>query len=247
MRGTKGLRLIGLVGFAVLLSTPIGAFTTKESRHALDGLVLVRPELRTPQTPVDLDDLRPGQPGGAGLRAFRAEHGAPWSARLDQRRNVLTLLHGGAIPFLPGNANALRWEDFGASCRDASCIPVATIEALTRRFLDRYRTLIGIDPGELVLEESSVGPVEHMVYATYRQVVNGVPVEGAALRFAINRGNLLQVSTSRIAPVRIGTTPALDANAATARLAGYSAASRTRRTASSTPDRSCWSRSPPRA
>ena len=40
----------------------------------------------------------------AGLRAFRAEHGRQWSARLDARRNVVTLLHGGAIPFLPGPA-----------------------------------------------------------------------------------------------------------------------------------------------
>ena len=170
---------------------------------------------------MDLDDLRPGQAGTAGLRAFRTEHGALWSARLDKRRNVLTLLYGGAIPFIPGNANTLRWEDFGSSCRDATCLPVATIETLTRSFLDRYQGLIGIDPRELVLEASSVGPVAHMVYATYQQVVNGVPVEGAVLRFAINRGNLLQVSTSRLAPVRTGTTPAFEPAAAYSILGGY--------------------------
>ncbi len=196
------------------LSMPAGAFAPKEVRHRLDELVFVRPELRTPQTVVDLVDLRPGQADGPGLRAFRAENGAVWGARLDARRNVVTLLHGGAIPFLPGPANTLRWEDFGATCRDASCLPPARVGALTRGFLERYRGLLGVDPGELVLDPGSVGPAEHMFYAAYRQVVNGVPVEGAALRFNINRGNLLQVSTSRLAPVTVSTTPTLDAAAA---------------------------------
>ncbi len=221
MGRTRVVGLFGTLGIALLLSGPAGAFTPKEPRHPLDSLVLVRPALRTPQTPVDLEDLRPGQPGTAGLAAFRAEHGALWSARLDRRRNVLTLLHGGAIPFLPGSANTLRWEEFGASCHDAACIPTETVEALTRGFLGRYRGLLGVDPRELVLEESSVGPVGHMFYAVYRQVVNGIPVEGAALRFLVNRGNLLQVSTSRLAPVRSSTRPTVEPDAAISRLDEY--------------------------
>lgn len=221
MGRTRVLRLVGLLFVALLFPAPAGAFAPKEPRHALDTLVVVRPELRTPQVPVELDDLRPGQAGSAGLRAFRAEHGASWSARLDQRRNVLTLLSGGAIPFLPGPANTLRWEDLGASCRDASCLPPTTIEREARRFLERYRGLLGIDPGQLQLDPASVTPVEHMVFVSFRQAVNGVPVDGAALRFVVNRGNLLQVSTSRLAPVRTGTTPALDAAAAHSVLGAY--------------------------
>ena len=111
---------------------------------------------------LDLDDLRPGQPDAAGLRAFRTEHGNHWSARLDKRRNVITLLHAGSIPFLPGTANTLRWEDFDASCPGAACMPATTVEKLTRRFLDRHQGVLGIDPHELVLDWSSVGPVAHM-------------------------------------------------------------------------------------
>jgi hypothetical protein len=221
MGRTRVLRLVGLLFLALLFAVPAGAFAPKEPRHALDTLVFVRPELRTPQVPVELDDLRPGQAGSQGLLAFRAEHGALWGARLDARRNVLTLLSGGAIPLLPGSANALRWDDFGAPCRNASCIPPATVESLTRGFLERHRALIGIDPAQLRIEPSSISAVEHMLFATWRQEVDGVPVEGAALRFVVNRGNLLQVSTSRIAPVRIRTAPDLDAAAATARLAAY--------------------------
>src|SRR5262249_6848931 len=150
-----------------------------------------------------------------------AEHGNSWSATLDQRRNVITLLNGGAIPFIPGNANTLRWEDYGATCRDASCIPKITIGNLTRTFLDRYQGLLGIDPRELVLDTGNAGPVEHMYYATYHQVVNGIPVEGSALRFHINRGNLLQVSTARLAPVRISTIPTIETSKARSILAAY--------------------------
>lgn len=214
-------RLVIVATLAVLFPMPSGAFTEKEPRSALDDLVFVRPELRVPQTPVDLIDLRSGQQGDQGLRSFRAEHGKQWKATLDARRNVLTLLSGGAIPFMPGSANTLRWEDFGASCPDASCIPEARIEALTRGFLESYRNLLGIDPRELVLDPAGVGPVEHMFYANFRQVVNGVPVEGAALRFHINRGNLLQVSTSKLAPVTIATRPTIEISAARSAVASY--------------------------
>lgn len=218
---SRGTRLVCTLCLAVLFTAPLGAFTVKESRHAFDSLVFVRPELRTPQTPVDLDDRRPGQPGTSGLLAFRAENGALWRATLDRRRNVLTLLHGGAIPFLPGPANTLRWEDFSPSCREAACLPVKSLETLTRRFLERHQGLIGIDPRGLELVPGSAGPVSHMYFATYRQAVDGIPVEGAALRFIINRGNLVQLSTSRLAPVTISTTPAFDADGARSILSGY--------------------------
>lgn len=211
MRGSTSLRVLCVAAAALLLVTPLFALAPKERRHAFDDLVVIRPEMRAPQSPVEIDDLRPGQAGSPGLRGFRAEHGALWGATLDRRRNVVTLLRGGAIPFIPGDANTLLWDDFGATCRDASCIPSSTIESLTRRFLERYRGLLGVDPGELVLDPSRVGAVEHMFYATFRQQVNGIPVDGASLRFVINRGNLLQVSTSRLAPVTISTSPAFEA------------------------------------
>jgi len=214
-------RLLGTVGVALLLSPPVVAVTPKEPRHPLDQLVMVRPQLRVPQTPVNLDDRRPGQQSPDGLHAFRAEHGKLWSATLDKRRNVVTILNGGAIPFVPGKANGLRWEDFDPTCRDASCLPKSVVERLTRTFLDRYQGLLGIDSRELALDASNAGPVEHMYYATYKQVVNGIPVDGAALRFHINRGNLLQVSTSRLAPVTVSTAPAFEASAASSILAAY--------------------------
>ena len=221
MRFASTLRLISVAAVLLALAAPVAAITPKQKASGLDERVFVTPELRTPQAPVDLDDLRPGQAGSPGLHAFRVAHGAAWKATLDRRRNVVTLLSGGAIPFLPGPANRLRWEDMAPGCRDAGCLPAATIESLTRGFLTANRGLLGIDPGELVLDPASVGPVEHMYYATFRQIVEGIPVEGAALRFHVNRGNLLQVSTTRLAPVRVSTIPSIDRAAAVSILATY--------------------------
>ena len=58
MGRTRVLRSVGLLFLALLLPAPAGAFAPKEPRHALDALVFVRPELRTPQSPIELDDLR---------------------------------------------------------------------------------------------------------------------------------------------------------------------------------------------
>ncbi len=221
MRRATSLRWLSVLVLLLSVTVPGGAFTRKEPGQPLDALVYVSPQLRLPQTTVDLDDLRPGQSDAAGLAAFRRDNGPSWSARLDARRNVLTLLHGGAIPFLPGPANGLRWDAFGAACGDASCLPVDRVEALTRRFLVRHKALLGVDPAELVFDPSSTGPAAHMYFATYRQSANGVPVEGASLRFVVNRGNLVQVSTARLAHVTVSTTPTLRKTDLATVLAGY--------------------------
>ena len=88
MGRTNLKRHLAIAGVALFLTPPLLAVTTKEPRHPLDELVIVRPQLRVPQTPVELDDLRPGQQGPGGLHAFRAEHGATWSATLDKRRTA---------------------------------------------------------------------------------------------------------------------------------------------------------------
>jgi len=80
-------------------------------------------QLRTPQTPLDLDDLRPGQSGTAGLAPSgrarrtleRAARHAPQRAYAPPRRP--------RFPSFPAAPTRLRWEDFDASCRSAACLP----------------------------------------------------------------------------------------------------------------------------
>jgi hypothetical protein len=170
-------------------------------------LVFISPELRLPVPLTDLDTIR-GATQAAALERFRAEHGRIWKLWLDERRNAAGLLTGGAIPFIPGAANDLKWADFApAPCGRQACIPPEKMEQLTRGFLVKYRDLLGVDPGELELVRENLGPVEHMYFVSYRQVVDGLPVEGSTVNFRINGGNLIQVATENVAPVIISTTP----------------------------------------
>jgi len=63
--------------------------------------------------------------------AHRAQHGDAWRFTVDLRRGVPTLLGGGAIPFIPGNANELSW-DIAPGCGQNQCIPVESVEPLAR-------------------------------------------------------------------------------------------------------------------
>jgi len=200
--------LAGLM--AILVGTATGwAFRIKERQSALDDLVFSIPELRLPAPLTDLDTIQ-GAPQAAALENFRAEYGRIWKLWLDERRNVAGLLTGGAIPFIPGAANNLKWADFApAPCGSQACLPPEKMEQITRDFLVKYRDLLGVDPGGLELIRENLGPVEHMYFVSYRQVVDGLPVEGATVNFRINGGNLIQVATENIAPVKISTTPSI--------------------------------------
>jgi hypothetical protein len=83
------------------------------------------------------------------------------------------------------------------------------MERLTRDFLVKYRDLLGVNPDELELIRENLGPVEHMYFVSYRQVVDGIPVEGSTVNFRINHGNLIQVATEKVAPVRVSTRPSV--------------------------------------
>ena len=78
------------------------------------------------------------------METFRAAHGDAWRFTVDLRRGVTSLLDGGAIPFIPGRANDLAWEDFAPGCSSYDCLPVATVEALARDFIDANSEALGL-------------------------------------------------------------------------------------------------------
>ena len=94
-----------LVAAAVVLSTAVFAQKVKEPKSSLDNLVIVRPELRVSETVADSETIRDLIPNAKDMDLFRAENGAEWKFIIDQRRGRPALLDGGAIPFLPGQAN----------------------------------------------------------------------------------------------------------------------------------------------
>jgi hypothetical protein len=211
MTSTRGASLILLLAILFTASTA-GAFGQKESLSELDGLVFISPELRVVEWSTDAELLRGSLPGIARMDAFRAEHGQAWRFTIDEKRGLPTLVSGGAIPFIPGHANDLAWSTVAPGCFDNSCIPSSHVEGLARAFVDRYSDILGVSSSDLVLDPAGSGPVGNAIYLLrfgYRP--GGVPVEGAALFFRINSGNLLQVASQNIAPVSISTSPSIDA------------------------------------
>ena len=98
-------------------------------------------------------------PGPRRCEDFRAEYGSAWRFTVDLRRGVTSLLDGGAIPFIPGTANDLAWEDFAPGCSSYDCLPVATVEALARDFIDANSEALGLRSRDLGLEPGRLGSV----------------------------------------------------------------------------------------
>ena len=150
------------------------------------------------------------------MEAFRSAHGAAWRFTVDLRRGVPTLLGGGAMPMIPGDANDLRWEDFAPGCRENACIPLSTVESLARGFMEQNSSIFGVNPSQLEIDPEGSGPVgDTMYFIRFQWKVGGVPVERGSVYFRINRGNLIQVATDGISPIQIDPSP--DVSAADAR------------------------------
>ena len=139
-----------LVAVALVASAPALALAPKEARDQLDLLVTIDPSLRVVEVNVDATGFNGPLPGAQAMQDFRAEHGTAWRFTVDLRRGVTSLLDGGAIPFIPGNANDLAWEDFAPGCSSYDCLPVSTVEALARRFIDANAQAPGLRPADLV-------------------------------------------------------------------------------------------------
>jgi len=215
------LKVAAVLAGLSMLSVAIWGQRAKEPLHPFDHLTTVRPELRVVEIQAEADLLDGAAAQAAGLRALRAEAGGEWRALMDLRRGVPSLVEGGAIPFFPGPANNLSPADWGMTCLDPECLPAGTVESLALEFLWRHRDLFHVDPSQFVPVRDGLGAAGHMAFANFQQVVAGVPVEGAVIRFRINNGNLIQVVTEKVTAVRTDPQPTLSLETAWQILAGY--------------------------
>jgi subtilisin-like proprotein convertase family protein len=189
----------------------------------LDFLCFQSPQLRTAETNLMSQSLEnlPLEQQEAGSR-FISRYGKEWNIWFDLRRGRPSLIDGGAIPFIPGYANSLRYEDFGPGCKDNFSLPLSKVEELARDFLREWRELFKVDPEELALDPLGSGPVGESYYLLrFQWAPSGIPVEESSVYFRINGGNLLQVATREIGNIRLDTTPYLSAETAWQILSGY--------------------------
>ncbi len=189
----------------------VGAFDQKKGMSELDALVFFSPELRVVEWSADAELFRGTLPAMAKMDVFRAVHGETWRFTIDEKRGLPTLISGGSIPFIPGNANDLPWSDIGRGCDDNRCIPTEQVEALARAFVDEHHEILGVGSSNLVLDPAGTKPVgNHLYFLRFAYEVDSVPVDQASLFFRINGGNLIQVASEKIAPVEVETMPSID-------------------------------------
>jgi hypothetical protein len=202
--------------------SPVFAYKVKDPKANLDNRVFFRPELRVTDTVELSDNIRGLLPNAKELDGFVADNGTNWYFFVDQRTGRVNLLDGGAIPFIPGPMNSLRWEDYAAGCQENRCIPVDRVEKLARDFLSRYQGVFRLNPDEFVLDPNGSGPVWSQYYfLRFQWAPAGIPVEGGSIFFRINNGNLIQVATEKISDFKLDPIPNINLNTAWEIMKGY--------------------------
>jgi hypothetical protein len=126
-------------------------------------------------------------------------HGDAWEVRWDTRSGRPHLIQGVGVPLLPGRG---RTASRGPGGRTRA-LTLDDVERAARAFLGRHPGLLRVDPGALRLDRArSLAIDEGRVWLLeLQQVHEGVPVEGAAVFFRINNGNIVQVGADRVADV----------------------------------------------
>jgi len=223
-RSVQSRLLTAALTFAAVLMAAASALALapKEARDQLDLLAFVDPSLRLVEVNADAAGLTEALPGAQAMEDFRITHGDAWRFTVDLRRGVTSLLDGGAIPFIPGHANQLRWEDFAPGCSSSDCLPLATVEALARGFVDSNSEALGFSSAELRLDPAGSGPFgDSLYFLRFDFTAGGIPVDRASVYFRVNGGNLIQVATELVGHAVVDPRPTLSVSAASAVVADY--------------------------
>jgi hypothetical protein len=205
-----GITILTLITTVSLLVFAPGkrAFDVKGMDEALAAKTLALPRL-TPnydQVQVDLY-LTQGV-----WQAWNQAHGGNWTAQYDTLTGHPRRVYGGAIPWVPGAANAVAGS---ATAED--------LERIAREFIASNGAVIGVTNDRLRFVPEIADPTTdgHMRYAAFDYQINGVPVVAARLVFAVNNGNMIYWHSSNIAEVPATTAPAVSAAQALGALFAY--------------------------
>jgi hypothetical protein len=221
---------LGLIGLLTLKGMA-GAIVPKQNEGSLDSLAFVSERLQVNTEIESIDDVR--KIAGASVisawDSFRVDHGE-WTAVIDKRTGALEIAEGQGIPFIPGHGNQLRVADISAHLGGKRAVDLATLESITRAFLPRVVSLLGVDPKMLKLNAGRSGhPAEHLWNIDFDIERDGVAIDGARVVFRVNNGNLIQFGSENLPSAGTPTPKAKlgrkDALAAlSAYIGGFSAA-----------------------
>jgi fibronectin type 3 domain-containing protein len=212
---------------SALLAAPAVAQVAKPGNDVLSSLSFVHEKLQAQDQIEPLDNVRAVTDKSLqnGWEAFRIGAGsaAGWQASIDKRTGLVTFAEGGGVAWVPGHGNSLTLKDLGAYLKDSlkakPAVDLEVLDAIARDFLPRVKSLLGVDPSELVLNRARSGqPAGHVWFVDYDVVRGGLPIEGARVVFRVNNGNLIQYGTENL-PVLGSKVPATKLTAKEARAA----------------------------
>lgn len=208
MRGKSVFKLLLVLTGLFLLTFSTFSFRRKDPSTPLENLVKISPQLRVVETNENFLNIKERFMTEEAVIKFLSENRGDWYVFIDKRRGVPSLIDGGAIPFIPGEANDLKWADFNAKCNSIQCIPKEKVEELARDFLKKYEGLFGVKNEELIIDKEGTLPIWDSIYLIrFQWYMDGIPVEKGSIFFRINNGNLIQIASENVSPKRIDTKP----------------------------------------
>lgn len=143
------------------------------------------------------------------IDAFRSAAGPAWTFWIDRRSGAVALVEGQGLPWFTGTTTA------------------AALETKARALMASYPNLFQVPASQLVLDAANTrrfGDRGQFWNVAFRQVIGGVPVDGALVVFRVSHGNLVQFGVNRAIPASAavdGITPVLTAVQAKANLGQF--------------------------
>ncbi len=184
------------------------AFKQKTDKTELDKYFKKAPYLRVVRTISKLEEISEKVPDLYKYQRMLQELGSNWNVWLDERTGRISLLEGGAIPFIPGPANSLSWDIFENGCNSIQCIPLDFIEKKAREFLEKYKDVFQIEKFKFEIVKDASIPIWESIYTLrFQAYYNGIEIENGSVYFLINNGNLIQVSLENLGGINLDTKP----------------------------------------
>ncbi len=206
------LKKVLFAGVLAGLAASAFAVQPRLEKNRFDDLAIESPGAVLAIRAIPATELPPNDPLRLGWDAFSAQHKG-WSVAIDQRSGLPTLAQGAGLVWLTDSPG-------GAAGGDKEI--VAQLEQKARAFLNDNKLLLGDWSNQLVLDPQASGKASDSLWlVTFRQAIDGVPVDGARFDFHVVHGNLVAFGVDRWARVTGSAVPRFDAAAAREILFAY--------------------------
>jgi hypothetical protein len=220
-RVSLSVRLTLFLVLCALVAFPALGQVAKKSNDVLSSLAFVHERLHSADEIELLDNNRALTDKSLqnGWEAFRIGVGpTEWQASIDKRTGLVAFAEGGNIAWVPGRGNKMATKDLAGVLGAKSQIDLDVMDSIARNFMPRVKSLLGVDPSQLVLSRSrSAQPAGYLWFVDYDVVRDGMVVEGARVIFRVNNGNLIQYGTenlpvpsAKVPPTKLTREQALD-------------------------------------